>query len=229
MSFRRRLWPSPASVRGKRLSLLVAVLCASYAAAAEADSLINPPHRLAPDDPAWLDLAGEFARNSATTAEFEEQRFFPFKKEPVLLRGEVRVSAERGLSLHYTAPEERTVILDRAGMIVRDASGQTTPPPDPRASAANAALLHVLRLDFPALAGSFEIYGQREATGWSLALVPRAEAARRTMGNILVDGEGATIRRIELRRSARQRVEILIGSPRTARPFTDDEVKRFFR
>jgi hypothetical protein len=205
------------------------LLCTVTARAAGPDPLVNPEHRLAPAAPAWRDLVEAFAYNPDTTAGFSERRFFPFKKDPVELKGEVRVSAAHGLSLHYTLPEERTVVLDTQGMLIRAPAGEKAPPADPRATAANDALLHILRFDFAALEKDFELYGQRDGGAWNLALVPRTETLHRSVGRITVAGEAATIRHIELRRTARQYIEILIEPPHPPAAFTADELKRYFR
>jgi hypothetical protein len=197
--------------------------------AAADDALIDPAHRIRPEAAEWRELATQFAQQPDATAEFQEKRFFPFRKEAVTLRGEVRVSRARGLSLHYAAPEERTVILDEQGMLVREASGQKAPPPDPRASAANDAMWHVLRFDFAALAEKFDLYGERVANKWSLALVPHDDAVRRALGNIFVEGEGPAVRKIVLYRSARQHIDIEIAPPRTSSAFTGEEVRQYFR
>jgi len=224
----------PALLRHRRAwrtaGLLLCLVAALPGQAAENnDSLVNAEHRLPPAAPAWSDLIAAFAHNPDITADFTEQRFFPFKKEPVELRGEVRVSTPHGLSLHYTAPEDRTVILDDQGVLIRAPAGEKAPLADPRAAAANAALLNVLRFDFGALEKDFELYGQREATAWTLALVPRTDALRRSVGRITVVGDGATVGRIEIRRSAKQAILITIAAPRPAAAFTADELKRFFR
>jgi hypothetical protein len=177
----------------------------------------------------WDDLARMVAAQSEVTADFTEHRYFPFRKIPVVLTGVSRVSAARGLSLQYLTPTERLVILDSEGMLLRDATGDSTPPADPRGDAANRALRHVLRLDFPALAQDFELLGRRAGDRWSLVLVPRADDLRRTLGRISVDGEAGLVRRIELRRSALQSVEILISPPRRARPVRRGRLKRYFR
>ncbi len=177
----------------------------------------------------WDDLARMVAAQSEVTADFTEHRYFPFRKIPVVLTGVSRVSAARGLSLQYLTPTERLVILDSEGTLLRDATGDSTPPADPRGDAANRALRHVLRLDFPALAQDFELLGRRAGDRWSLVLVPRADDLRRTLGRISVDGEAGLVRRIELRRSALQSVEILISPPRPPAPFAADDLKRYFR
>jgi len=184
---------------------------------------------VAPDQAPWRELATALRARGAVTAAFTENRWFPFRKAPTVLHGEVRISAGRGLSLHYFGPPERTVIIDERGLLVRSAEGDIVPPADPRTAAANFALLHVLRLDLPPLAAAFDIYGLSAGSAWRLALVPRGEAMRRSLGRIELEGDGGAVRRIELRRSASQRVEILVAPALPAAAFTGDELRRFFR
>jgi hypothetical protein len=213
----------------RRLALVCLVLAASLARGAEPEPLVSPAHRLAADDPAWRELAGGLRGPQAITATFTENRWFPFKKTPTVLKGESRVAAGRGLSLHYVSPEELTTIIDAQGMLLRTAKGDTAGPADPPAVAANRALLHVLALDLPALTGTFELYGERTGTKWKLALLPREASLRRTLGQISIEGDGAAVRRIELRRSAVQRVEILIDPPEAGSVFSAEVLRRYFR
>ncbi|MEJ1972365.1 MAG: glycosyltransferase [Lacunisphaera sp.] len=222
-------WRWPALLRHRRAWAAVALaLCLlGGGTRARATELVDPAHPL--PTAAWTDLVDGFAHNPDVTADFTESRRFPFKQEPIALAGEVRVSAGRGLSLHYTTPEDRTVILDDQGVLVRAPAGQTAPPADPRAAAANAALLHLLRFDLAGLQKDFALYGRREGAAWELALDPRTDALRRSVGRITASGIGATIRRIEIRRTEKQAIEIAIAAPRSAAPFTAEEVKAFFR
>jgi hypothetical protein len=217
--------------RWRTAGALLALLLASGAPGngAENDPLVNPGHLLTPAEPAWRDLSDSFAHHPDTKADFTERRFFSFKRDPVELKGEVRVSAARGLSLHYTAPEERTVILDSQGVLIRTAKGEEAPARDPRAGGVDGALLHILQLNLAALGTDFELYGQRDGATWSLALVPRSDPLRRAMDRITVTGESAAIRRIEIRRAARQAVVIDIEPIRPPAAFTDAELRRFFR
>jgi hypothetical protein len=212
-----------------RLALIFAGIFAVAAQADEAGSIAVPANRIAQDSPEWRRLAGELRSEAAVTAGFTEFRWFAFKNTPTVLKGEVRVSADRGLSLHYLEPEEQTVIIDQQGGLLRSATGDRAMPSDPRADAANFALLHLLRLDLALLSESFELYGRNADSGWILALVPRDAELRRSLGTIAVDGKGSAIIRIELRRSATQRVEITMTAPRTAGSFSPDELRRYFR
>ena len=209
--------------------LLLCAVAALRGAAAAPEVKLDAATRLPPGAPEWRDLAATLARKPDTLTGFTELRFFPFKKEPVRLAGDVRVSAERGLSLHYREPEERIVIFDRQGMLIREPAGQKAVPSDPRANAANAALLHILQFDFPTLEQTFELFGRREGPSWALGLVPRDAAMRRNIGEIHVAGTADAVRRIELRRSAKQRIEIEMAEGRTTSPFPAEDVKRFFR
>jgi hypothetical protein len=217
----------PPCGRGVPLALLV-MLCGMRAFAAADPALVNAANRIDPSAPAWRQLAAGFATQQAVIADFEERRHFAFRREPVVLKGIARILGDAGLSLEYTAPEERIVIVDREGLLVRDRAGNRPAPGDPRAGAANEALLHILRFDLAALAKTYDLYGRREEAGWILALVPRDEAIRRAIGDIFVEGEAAAVRRIELRRSARQNVEIRIDEARDV-TFTPEERRLFFR
>lgn len=230
-------WRWPSLLRHRRrwrmaglVSLvLFGLVAASVPALAATEPLVVPANRLEAGGGAWADLRDELARRGDTTADFIEHRFFPFKKEPVELRGEARVAPARGLSLHYTTPEDLIVILDDKGVLMRAPAGEKAPPADPRAAAAQEALRHVLRLDFAALEQDFALYGRREGAAWSLALVARTDALRRSVGQLNVAGEGGAIRHIEIRRSARQAVIIALAAPRASAPFTPEEVRRYFR
>lgn len=234
-------WRWPAVLRHRRrwradgwllptLAMAVLLACATTnLRAAENDRLINDEHRLESKAKDWNDLVEAFAHKPDTTADFTEKRYFSVRKEPVTLQGEVRVSNQRGLSLHYTKPEEQTVIIDQAGLLMRGAKGEKTPPADPRARAVNDTLLHVLQLDFAALEKDFDIYGQRDGAAWQLVLVPRAEELKRSLGRLSVKGNATVVQGIEMRRSEKQAVVIEIAAPHPPAPFTAEELKRYFR
>jgi glycosyltransferase involved in cell wall biosynthesis len=221
----------PALLRHRRrwkisglLAVLVLALCLPAGGATD-----EPSEALVvPTSPEWRELSEAFGASPGATAHFTERRFFPFKRDPVVLQGEVRVSGARGLSLDYMAGQQ-TVILDSQGMLVRTPAGDSVPPADPRADGANRALLNVLRMDFAALEGDFETHGRRTGAEWAIALLPRADSLRHAVSRIVASGVGATIRRIEIDRGGRPAVEIAIDPPLAQSGFTQDELKRWFR
>ena len=190
----------------------------------------GPELILGDNDAAWQPLFAALAAKGTVCSAFTEQRWFPFRKTPVVLEGEMRFSPARGLSLRYVRPDERLMIADAKGMLLRDARGRSREvPADPRAPDINAALLPVLRFDRVELGKQFHLYAVRAGEEWRLDFVPRSAELARSLGRITVIGAGEAVRRLEFRRSATQRVEILIGATRTGVTFTPDEERRFFR
>jgi len=178
----------------------------------------------------WQALFEKLAAQGTVFSHFTENRWFPFKKIPVVLKGEMRMMPGRGLSLHYAPPDERTMIVDERGILLRDDRGRSREvPPDPRASNINAALLPVMRFDQKELVKVFLLHAVRSGAAWRLDFEPRDSALARTIGRIIVWGEDAKVQQLEFRRSNSQRVEIVIDDSQAGIVFTEAELQRFFR
>jgi hypothetical protein len=182
------------------------------------------------NDAAWRPLFTALANKGTIHSQFREHRWFPFRKQAVVLEGEMRLAPGRGLSLRYVKPEESLVIVDERGLLLRDATGAPRElPADPRAGAVNAALLPILRFDEAEFAKVFLLHAARDGGEWRLDFVPRDPALARTLGRIVLHGADEVVCRIEFRRSATQRVEILIGETATGVTFSEADLQRFFR
>lgn len=187
--------------------------------------LADPAH-----DKAWADLFSQLAASKTRQSQFEERRYFPYRSKPVLLKGEIRIDPARGLSLRYTEPEPRILIVDAKGLLMRDDDGhERAAPSDSRAQAVTSALVSVLRFDLTALEKSFVMYGQRDGKSWKLGFVPRDPALAGMIGTLLVSGEESRLRQIEMTKSATQRIEIRISGTRENVLFPGDVIQRFFR
>jgi hypothetical protein len=215
------------------LRLLPLLFLAGAIGARAADALvISPRTRLADPahDPAWSALFTRLAPNRTRQSNFEERRFFSFRRQPVILKGEIRIVPGRGLSLRYLEPKPQTLIIDREGLLMRDEHGrERAAPPDPRARAATSALLHVLRFDLAALQQTFAVYGERHGEAWTLAFVPRADELAKLVGTLEVSGAGGRLDRIEMIKSPAERIEILISDTQDDVIFPAGVLKRFFR
>ena len=215
----RRPRGSPAMKRLLVLSLLCWALPFADAAAPAAD----PAH-----DPGWQDLFRRLAPSGDRQVSFTEERYFPFRREPIVLAGVVRLRPDRGLSLEYRAPEPRIVIVDAEGVLVREAGGQRAAPDDHRAQAATAALGAVLRFDPAELARDFELRGDRQpGGGWILVLTPRDPALAASLHSIAVRGSRDQLAQIEL--NAGLRIEIILGPALDGVRFTAADLARYFR
>jgi hypothetical protein len=129
-----------------RCSLLLAASAAGVFAAdlpvGPATLLADPAH-----DPAWTELFSRLAASKTRQSLFEERRYFPFRSTPVVLKGEIRIAPDRGLSLRYLEPDPRILIVDAKGLLMRDDEGrERAAPPDSRAQALTTARVIVQRI-----------------------------------------------------------------------------------
>jgi hypothetical protein len=212
----------------------LAVLAVCLACSALRADPRNPPGPLVPvdlaHDAAWQGLLARLAKSETRSAPFEERRYFPFRREPVLLTGEIRIAPGRGLSLGYLTPDVRTVIADDHGLLLRDSRGRDrAAPAGARAQAATAVLVHVLRFDLPELQKTFAISGRREGDAWTLSLASRDRDLSAGLSAIVLSGGPAGLSRIDLVVSPTQHIEIRLGAARVGLPFARDELIRYFR
>ncbi len=183
-----------------------------------------------PDGEAWRALFSTLNGQGAVVATFTERRWFAVRKQPAVLEGEMRMSPQRGLSLHYADKGGRTMIVDAKGILLRDDRGRSKAvPSDSPAAGAGALLLPVLRFDLTELEKQFFITGAREAATWRLELRPRRGDLEKSLRAIVIAGEGERIGRIEIDRGEKQRIEIEIGEVMTGVSFSTEEEKKFFR
>lgn len=210
------------------LSSLLLLLAAAVRAAVPPAA--GPELVAGENDAAWQPLFAALAAQGGVRSTFVENRWFSVKKEPVVLRGELRHSDARGLSLHYTQPEEQVMVVDAKGLLLRNAAGRTrSMAADPKAPRIDAALLPVLRFDLPALQQLFSLRAARDGDDWRLDFIPRTPELARSLSVLTVEGVGERVRRLEFRRSAKQRVEVQIETTETGVAFSAEEEKRFFR
>ena len=178
----------------------------------------------------WKPLIDALAAKGTVVAPFTERRYFPFRHDPTVLGGTIRMSRERGLSLQYTAPQASVMVADSQGIILRDGEGhQRELQSGSHGTGGLAALLPIMRFDFAALYPAFVITARGSSDAWTFDFLPRDPEVARSLGEILIGGTGTDVHRLEFRRSASQRVEIDVGETRSGTPFTPAELRQFFR
>ncbi|HTJ77802.1 MAG TPA: hypothetical protein VL357_02295 [Rariglobus sp.] len=196
-------------------------------------TIITPACKLVPgrNDAAWGKFLATLKAKGSILAAFEEDRFFAFKKNPVVLTGEIRLDPVRGMSLHYQVPEERILVVDDRGGFMRDGKGRRLHdlPDDPRAQAATRALLHVMRFELDALAKDFAIYAARDGADWRFAFVPLPGPLTDVLQPITITGKDDLVTAIEMKKSDDERVEIKIGETHTGVTFNSTDINRYFR
>ncbi len=184
-----------------------------------------------PDEIAkWMPLIERLASRPAIYSKFTEKRWFPFRLGPVKLEGEMRFSKATGLSLHYTEPIERTVIIDSEGLLLRDGKGhQKVGPSDGRISQIADAMLAVMQFNVKHLLQYFSLRADRAGDDWRFDLVPRESTQRTMLHRITIFGNGARITHLIFEHSPHERVEVFISRTSTLASFSASDRKEFFR
>jgi hypothetical protein len=224
--------PAGGSAPMKGSVAALAILLAAGAVRADQLPPPLPPPSLLVDsrDPAWQSLFARLAAGKNREADFEERRTFLFRKTPVVLTGTIRMSPGRGMSLCYVTPEPRILIADDQGLVLREPGRRDVDAAaGGRAQAATAVLIDVIRFNLPELRKAFEFRGRRSGDGWILALRARTPSLMTDLDSIVISGEGAQLRRIELIGSATRSVDIFIGRTREDVRFTREDLIRYFR
>jgi hypothetical protein len=206
-------------------ALLAAALLCTARGADQPGALLSP----GPGEGAWAPLIATLAAKGQIVAPFTELRHFPFRREPTVLKGILRISPERGLSLQYTDPSPNVLIADSSGLLTRDAGGRSRAlPAGSRQAGAVAALLTIMRFDIAALYPRFEIRARGDAIRWGFDFVPRGADDARALGTISVEGTASDVHHLVFKRSSTQWIEIQVGDTRSGVPFTPAELEQFF-
>lgn len=188
-----------------------------------------PALRADPAD-AWAPRFARLQANTPLLSTFTEARHYPFRRVPLALTGELRFDPAHGLSLHYLTPETYTLIVDPAGLLMRDERGrERTAPPDHRAQATALALLHLMRFDLAALQQTFDLSGDPTNAPWRLHLIPRDPTLSDTLGTLTVTGQDDRVTTILMAQSPRQFIEITVTSATPRVTFSPADLARFFR
>lgn len=181
------------------------------------------------NDSQWQWLVSALAAKGASYSTFTENRHFSTRKDPVVFTGEMRLVPERGLSLHYTAPEDTLTVIDAKGLYLRDEKGRVRQiKAGTRDAGLTAALLPVMRFDEEELYKNFTVYAARNGNEWRFDFVPLNEKLAGALGSIVASGIGTEIKRLSFNISPKLRVEVLVGETKPEARFSDDDLKKFF-
>lgn len=215
------------------LTALVFALSLAYSPADAAERLIFAPENVLAEpakNPAWSELFAELGKSNNRYSRFEESRYFPFREKPIVMQGEIRIVPDRGLSLSYAGSKPHVVIVDESGVMMRDGRGrERSAPNDNQARGVTSALSNILRFDLSALEKEFVVHGIRDGDDWTLGFAPRDPNLTKSLGTVIVHGKKNTLGRIEMVKSPKQRIEIVISESKDDVTFTPDVLQRFFR
>jgi len=209
-----------------RLAFVALALLSAARGAEDEGTLLSPEA----GEGEWKPLIDTLASKGTVVADFTERRYFPFHRGAMVLKGVLRISPGRGLSLQYTQPEPSVLIADSDGLLLKDREGRTQAMRSgSRQSGAIASLLPIMSFDLPALYPRFAIRAHHAGAGWRFDFTPREPEVARSLGDISIAGSGSDVSQIEFKHSASTRVEIEVGQTHSGAALSPGELREFFR
>jgi len=179
----------------------------------------------------WTVLLETLRDRRPLRAEFLETRKLPFRRQPILLSGTLRLDEDGGLSLHYPEAEGAPVtVIDREGMAMRSGADPWHPLPDRNSiRVVHEAIASLLSLDLRRLGRDFELSGSLEGETWSLQMTvkPGVETGRLKALSIHGTGDRVTDLRVGLGDQLGIQIEIL--DQELLPIFEPAEYDRYFR
>jgi hypothetical protein len=223
-------WPRILQLRRARRGAAILLLAwgAGLAPApSRAAALTDPDPVIAAADPRWAPILRQLSQPENRQSQFEEHRYFPFRINPVVLTGTVRISPEHGLSLEYQKPDYRIVIVDGEGLLMRDSAGRDQAVPnDPHMTQAIGAFVAILRFDQRSIEEHYVMHGSQAGGDWRMSLEPKVPG---DWSAIVLGGNAGGLTRIELVRSRSLRITIALSANQSGVTFAPAELARYFR
>lgn len=172
----------------------------------------SPPP--AGDSPVFAEVMGLFAARTAGRVAFTEVHELAMLKQPLTSSGELVYVAPDHLEKRTTEPKAETLVLDH-GMLTAQRGRHTytvalkdAPQVVPFVESVRATMAG----DRAALERYFTTRFEGDAAHWRLTLLPRDAAIAKSVQQIRMDGERASIRSVEIRETDGDRSLMSIGS-----------------
>lgn len=187
------------------------------------------------DSPAGLqgklaELEKAAAEYPARKIDFNEQRFFSFRKVPVELEGVLRIWEDHGVSIVY--PEKRTgIVADETGVLLRKYSkdgGFRQKSGGSGESDTMNLLKAAFEFDRVALEEAFEMDWQNGGEQWSIGLTPR-DPEEKKIERLLIIGTGEAVVKIEMSFAGDRRIEIQPQEEIGLERFSEEDERLYFR
>ncbi|RKX33946.1 MAG: hypothetical protein DRP71_08695 [Verrucomicrobia bacterium] len=179
----------------------------------------------------WKTLVENLRERIPLRAIFLETRKLPFRKDPIVLTGILRLDAERGLSLcHPDAEGSPITVIDSNGMAMRSNQSDWQALPDRRSiRSVHTAIAALLVLDLRLLSEDFELIGELDRDNWQIQLSPKPGADTGRLRGLSIAGTPERVNRLGIDLGGNRSIVIKISSEESVPGFGPEEYARFFR
>jgi len=176
----------------KRYLVVVALLAASLARAAETDDVFKHPtsgkELLAT---VLAEPSSALAHSQVLHGRFTHRKFLNELPKPLNASGEFTFARDLGVYWHTQQPFDSVFILTRQGLIERDGGAETmrlSADDQPGVRVIANIFLALFTLDVTSLETSFDLYGAKQGARWTIALRPKSGAVASVFKAAVVGG-----------------------------------------
>lgn len=189
-------------------------MVASLQANEAADEPLSPINVSALDAD-WQALFDLMHAVDYVAAPFTEERYFTFRRTPKAYAGIFRKDPDGHVSLAYTTPETVALHLGEGFAFYRKGEGTVRRIPQSNSQSDTLALFpKLLNFDLVSVSAFYDLSGELNDLVWRLNFDAKpAFADEVSYQQITISGDATAVQRIELIKSAKQRVVIMMGDP----------------
>lgn len=211
-------------------ALALAVALGAVRAQAE-----NPGDAAPPAQGQGISLDQLLARWSAMpglSASFVEEKQLALLSAPLRSEGTIHFLHGRGVAVHVRAPSRQSTLVTDRQLVLWD--GHTVRRINLDAAPSVAAFAQVFSLllgaDRAALDRTFSLVFQGQTDpGWSLRLLPRAQALRDVVSAIELEGSGTSLAVLRIREANGDTSTLRLSAVDAQRHYSDAEADQIFR
>ena len=177
----------------KRYALLVMLLLSVSARADDADNDVfkHPATGQALLKTVLEEPSGNLAHSQVLQGRFTHQKFLSELPKPLTAAGEFTFARDLGVYWHTEQPFDSVFILTQQGIVQRDEGAETlrlSADEQPAVRVIANIFLALFTLDIATLDASFDLYGEKQNSRWSIGLKPKSSAIANVFKQAVVSG-----------------------------------------
>lgn len=210
--------------------MIAALLAAASMAASAADPVFD--HATSVDQLKQIiaPASRELAKTPVLRGNFVQRKFLSGIPKPLKSSGSYVISREQGIWWHTQLPFDSEFILTPNSMAQLDGgkvATRLTADQQPGLRVVGDVFFSIFALDPSALAGNFDLFGQRgDREAWTMGLRPKASALKNVMSETVITG-ATRVDKVEFWDSHGDRTEITLSSSNNTAPLTSAEAALF--
>ncbi len=174
--------------------------------------------------------ARELAKTPVLRGTFVQRKFLSGLPKPLKSSGNYVISRDQGIWWHTQLPFDSDFILTPSTMVQLDdgkVAARLSAEQQPGLRVVGDVFFSIFALDPSALAGNFELFGQRgDRDAWFMGLRPRSSTLRSVMSETVIAG-ATRVDKVEFWDSHGDRTEITLSSSANVAPLSAEEAALF--